>query len=293
MNSAAVTGCRDARPAKSSISTIALALARRVRHHGEGADVHERVGGQVEHGGGDAGLASARVKRHQHVAGMRDGTVGQHALELVWRSAAKLPMIMVAARRSRPAAPSVWLIGSKAVMKTRRKMAKAAALGPADRNAARARARPGRHPAPRTGTAHAETLKARPTNISAAATPTTSECPGAMVRRIAWISARISSQIRRAGDAVDPGDAVEQKRGGERSQQEVLQRRFIGALVVAQVAGQDVAGDGGDLQADEDHDQLVGRHHHALAHHREQAAARNTRRIPRPRAGDTAWSRAS
>ena len=35
-------------------------------------------------------------------------------------------------------------------------------------------------------------------------------------------------------------------------------RGFIAALVIAQIAGQDVGGDGRDLQADEDHDQLVG-----------------------------------
>ena len=49
-----------------------------------------------------------------------------------------------------------------------------------------------------------------------------------------------------------------------------FERRFVVALVVAQIAGQNVSGDGADLQPDEDHDQLVGGGHHALPDDREQ-----------------------
>ena len=77
-------------------------------------------------------------------------------------------------------------------------------------------------------------------------------------------------QVRRAGAAVDPGDAVEQESSGEGAEQEVFQSRLVVALVVAQVAGQDVGGDGRDLDADEDHDQLIGRGHEALADDGEQ-----------------------
>ena len=190
-------------------------------------------------------------------------------LMLVCASAAKLPMIMVSSAETQTSGSQRLLIGSNAVMKTRRKMAKAAALGPADRNARHRRGRAlvdvrrpdlerrggdlegeadehqrGGHADQRAGGGSPSAARAEP-------------C-GYRVRLVD------------AGDAVDPGDAVEQERGGERAQQEVLERRFVGALVVAQVAGQHVAGDRGDLQADEDHDQLVGRRHHALAGDREQ-----------------------
>ena len=59
----------------------ALALAGEHGDGGEGAHIHEGVGRQVEHGGGGAGFA-ARGERHQDVAGVRDGTVGQHALDV-------------------------------------------------------------------------------------------------------------------------------------------------------------------------------------------------------------------
>ena len=38
-----------------------------------------------------------------------------------------------------------------------------------------------------------------------------------------------------------------------------LSADFVVALVVAQIAGEDVGRDGRDLEADEDHDQFVGR----------------------------------
>ena len=77
-------------------------------------------------------------------------------------------------------------------------------------------------------------------------------------------------QLRGAGDPVDQRDAIEQKRGGEGAQQEILQRGFVVALVVAQIAGQDVGRDRGDLEPDEDHDQIVGGHHQALSGDGEQ-----------------------
>ena len=56
-------------------------------------------------------------------------------------------------------------------------------------------------------------------------------------------------------------DAVEKECGGERSEQEVLKRGF-GALAGALTeAGEDVGGDGRDLEADEDEQQLDGRGH--------------------------------
>ena len=61
--------------------------------HGEGADVHEGVGRKIEHGGGGSDIRM-RGQRDQDVAGMGDGAIGQHALEIVCVSAAKLPMVI-------------------------------------------------------------------------------------------------------------------------------------------------------------------------------------------------------
>jgi hypothetical protein len=44
-------------------------------------------------------------------------------------------------------------------------------------------------------------------------------------------------QIGVPGHSVDPGDAVQQERRRERSQQEILEGRFVVALIVAQISG--------------------------------------------------------
>ena len=79
-----------------------------------------------------------------------------------------------------------------------------------------------------------------------------------------------NQQVHAARGAVNQRDAVKEKAGGETAQQEVFQRRLVAALVVAQVSGQDVARDRGDLQANKNHDQVVRRRHQALSRDREQ-----------------------
>jgi len=76
------------------------------------------------------------------------------------------------------------------------------------------------------------------------------------------------------GDGVDVGgtggsegkrDAVEEEGGSEGTEEEVLEGRLgTGGLALAE-AGHDVGGDGGDLEADEDHEELdrAGHEHHA------------------------------
>src|SRR5271157_5704007 len=93
-------------------------------------------------------------------------------LILVCSSAAKFPMVMessadIHTRGSQPA-PS----GSNAVMKIRRNTANAAALGPADRNAATGVGAPWYTSGAQIWNGAADTLNASPTNIMAAATPT-------------------------------------------------------------------------------------------------------------------------
>ncbi len=58
-------------------------------------------------------------------------------------------------------------------------------------------------------------------------------------------------EIRCAGDSVNQRDAVEKKGRGKRAEKEILHRGFAGFQCVAAVAGEDVAGDGAHLEADE------------------------------------------
>ena len=79
-----------------------------------------------------------------------------------------------------------------------------------------------------------------------------------------------AAQCGRAGGAVHEGDAVEQERRGERPQHEVLEGRLLG-LDAAQVQGrQHVDRDRQHLEAEEQHDQVVGRRHDDAAGGRQQ-----------------------
>ncbi len=62
--------------------------------------------------------------------------------------------------------------------------------------------------------------------------------------------------LRGAGGAKDQRDAVEQKSCGKGAEQKVLDGGFGAAARVLAIAGQNVGGDGGDLQRDEDQQQL-------------------------------------
>jgi hypothetical protein len=72
-------------------------------------------------------------------------------------------------------------------------------------------------------------------------------------------------QIRGTGSAEDEGDAVQQERGGERADQEVLERGLRRGAPEAVVARQDVDGDRHHLQPQERDDQVLGggQEHHA------------------------------
>ena len=64
--------------------------------------------------------------------------------------------------------------------------------------------------------------------------------------------------LRGSGGAEDERDAVEQERGGEGAEEEVLDGGFRAAAGLLAVAGEDVGGDGGDFEGDEDDEQLDG-----------------------------------
>ncbi len=86
--------------------------------------------------------------------------------------------------------------------------------------------------------------------------------------RRAWRWWRGRGRWRRcggAGGSEGEGDAVEEEGGGEGAEQEVLDGGLgAGGLALAE-AGEDVGRDGGDLEADEDHEELdrAGHEHHA------------------------------
>src|SRR5271157_26604 len=72
-------------------------------------------------------------------------------------------------------------------------------------------------------------------------------------------------EVGAAGQAVEKGEAVGEDAGGERPEQEVFQRRLVGAAVAAEESDEHVGGDGHQLQANENQDNVEtgGHAHHA------------------------------
>ncbi len=89
-------------------------------------------------------------------------------------------------------------------------------------------------------------------------------------------------QVGLTRDAVQPGHAVNQDGRSEGAQQEVLQRSFIGSLLAAGQAGQDVDRDDHQLDRHEQRDQVGrgGGEHHAQHGEREQAVELAERQRP-------------
>ena len=75
---------------------------------------------------------------------------------------------------------------------------------------------------------------------------------------------------RGACGAIDHGNAVEEKCGGKRAEQEIFQRRFVGNQRAAAEADQDVGGNRAHLQADESGDEFIGACEDAHPRSREQ-----------------------
>ena len=68
---------------------VVLIIATKLGHHRERADVHGRIGGGVESGGGDS-VTREGGERGQQVAGVGNGGVGQHALDVLLPERAKV-----------------------------------------------------------------------------------------------------------------------------------------------------------------------------------------------------------
>ena len=65
-------------------------------------------------------------------------------------------------------------------------------------------------------------------------------------------------EVGGAGQAVDPGHAVDQDGGGEDAEQEVLHAALEGGLTPLGEGGEDIGGQGRELDGDEDHHQIAG-----------------------------------
>ena len=76
--------------------------------------------------------------------------------------------------------------------------------------------------------------------------------------------------MRGARGAVDHGNAVEKERRGERAEQEILERCFVGNQRAAAETDQHVGGNRAHLQADESGDEFVGAREDAHPGGREQ-----------------------
>ena len=77
--------------------------------------------------------------------------------------------------------------------------------------------------------------------------------------------ARDVDEVRGPGAAVGERDPVEEERGAERAQHEVLHAGFLRGDLAQVHGGEHVHGDGEDLEAEEHHDEVVGRRHHQAA----------------------------
>src|ERR1039458_9612634 len=241
----------------------ALALAGEHGDGGEGSHIHERVPSQVEHGGGGAGLA-ARGEGHQDVAGVRDGTVGQHALDVGLQQRGEI----ADAHGCQRAAPYQRLPadadGFEGGGENAQEDGECGGFRAGGEKCGDGRRRAlvdvgGPDLEGRGGDLEGETNEHQGGGHGQEDRVGRPQNGGAN-----------QQQVDAAGDAVDDGHAVQEEGGGEAAEQEIFECGFVAALIVAQIAGQDVTRDGGDLQADEDHDQVVGSGHQALAGDTEQ-----------------------
>ena len=71
---------------------------------------------------------------------------------------------------------------------------------------------------------------------------------------------------RRAGDAEQQRDSIKKKAGGKRAQQKIFQGSLAAIRHLAAESDQDIARKRGDLQADEDQDQLIAGSHQVHAY---------------------------
>ena len=217
---------------------------------GEGAEFHQRVAEEIEEdrgvGGRSAGVGVAleigdRGEGDQDVAGVSDGAVGQHALDVGLDERAEV------ADEHRedgenPECPEPEMSGGGNGGEDAQQQREGGRFGAG-----------GEQRGDRSGSAFVDVgrpeLEGGGGDFEAEADQDQGEAEFEEIAGAVGVGHQ--REIRGAGDAVDQGDAVEEEGGGERAEQEVLHGRFAGLEGVAAISGQDVAGDRAHFEADE------------------------------------------
>ena len=201
--------------------------------HSEGASIHEGVSREIKHRRRHA-FVTVRGDRYQYIAGMSDGAIGEQPLDVGLLSAAKLPTIMWPERRPEQWPPSIRDGAERGNVD-------------ADEHGESGGFRTGGHEhGDRRGSPLIDIrgpyLKRRGGDLESETDEHQRRGHASQQRRVAGIGvgeeAADRFEIGGAGDAVDPGNAVEKKRRGEGAEQEILDGGLIVALIVAKISGE-------------------------------------------------------
>ena len=206
----------------------------------------------------------------QHVAGVRDARVGEHALHVVLaerrevadghrghreQPAHERPRRRDRRRSSRPAR-------REPAAKKRSRMAKPAALGPTERNAVTG----GRRALVDVGRPHVERrgadLVAEAGQHADHARRTRPRARVPCWAESATTLRLISPRFERLREPEDPAHAVEHDPRGDAAEDDVLQRRFARLAVVDLEARHDERDDAHQLERQVDHEQVAAHRHH-------------------------------
>src|SRR5216683_2125030 len=235
-----------------------LVVAGDLGDDGEGSDVHGGVGGGVEAGRGDAVLGEGG-EGHEEVAGVGDAGVGQHALDVALEKSSEV------ADGHRQGGEDPHEDGPAVLHRGE------GGEGDAEQDGEGGRLGGGRHEADYGGGGSLVDIgcpyvEGGGGDLEAEADDDEGEGGESELRGCGGGHA-VGDRIDgcRPGGSEGQGDAVEEEGGGEGAEEEVLDGGLgAGGLALAE-AGHDVGGDGGYLEADEDHQQLdgAGHQHHA------------------------------
>ena len=151
---------------------------------------------------------------------------------------------------------SAWAEG-KAVVSIRTSAANTAAFVPTAMKAVTGVGAPSYTSGTHMWKGTSESLKAKPTSTSPS--PTISIGLGSTPPLSAWA---IPGVVQGASRAVDQGRSIDQQADGEGTEEEVLQCRLFGGQSGAGEPGENVQGEGEDLDPHQQHYQVGGRGHH-------------------------------
>ena len=223
-----------------------------VADDGEDADVHRGIA-RRRRSWRRRRPAARSGEGDEQIAGVRDGGVGQHALDVLLAQRARLPTVMESNRENPEEAPPMLLDRGVGAIEDAQQNREGGGLGRGghERDDRRRRAfvdvgRPD--------------LEGRGGDLEAEADQDHERWQSRRGSE-SWLcgsAAAMAAMLRCSRCAEDQRDSVEEECGGEGAEQEVLDCRF-GALACALAeAGEDVGGDRRDFEADEDQQQFDG-----------------------------------